>query len=1223
MKNLNKKFKLENLDEDIKSTFFKSFNAPDKYHDTLDKEYKYAPEDYLKMLDTDFSYTPNISFVDNRLSKTPKIVNIEDVFDAIKKGAYKEHIDKIRNTEDPTLKSDLKKELPAIMFGGTFLEDRLTPTKISRLVCVDFDRVPNLEQIIKRLKFSSFVYMFFVSPSGNGLKVIIRTNAKTAEEYKIEINRLFDFYNRIGLYADTQKQSINDLCFYSSDPNAYLNTSATIWRHIDFDRLIIEDDKIIESVEHIIDQIESLNFDITRGGEISWDLGLGIANKFGEDGRIYFQKICSKIENYNPEEYDEIYAQCLTSCEFGSINSLIWSADCANLEVLPKPVYLNNDEDQISEYEGLPLTKENILKATNGGLLFYKFVIPSLRGGERSKKNVKNPFYSDKKGSLSIYKKDDRWIFYDHGEINFHGDIFDFANYYYRKDSPKDFYQLLIDINRDLKLGLIDKGREKANPDFTFKPNPLEENSWEVYYKYSISDLELEYWKQYGISKQTLKEFKVKSVSKLVLTKPDGKTHTFFSTKVNPIFAYVYSRELIKIYRPFDKNVRFFWIGSKAGAELFGYTQCNREDHIGNHDLIITGGEKDVMSLYELEYFSVTLNSETSLIPQDFLNEIKHLYKSVIVLYDIDETGIKSSNHLVQRYNLKRVHLPEIVLRNKGKDIADYIALGGSTKDLEELIIEASEAYSRDYGLSTLNVSQDKKIDSSLNNMEDDNHEETDEEEDDEDEEPEEYNNSENEGKDGERNTKNDQSEFIDLNNSRLNPDINILEEEDKNEEFPFVSHKVIDFLPEFLKKGITLFDNERERDVFLYSSLGVISGFLPNVYGHYDGHEVFPNLYLLILAPPASNKSVAKWAKKMGEDLHLYYKEIYNEELRLYKECLNNGDTDGDSSGSRVDKPERKLIFLPSNSSATAFLQNLCLNNESGILFETEADTLGGNLGHDWGNYSDSLRKAFHHEALSYSRRANSELIEISEPKLSIVLSGTPGQLKSLISGVENGLCSRFMFYYFKETIDWKDTFKTHDKYIYNDEFKKLGIKLSTLYRKFEGLNEDVKFDFTKDQKERFRITFEGWLTDYVSLYGDSIAATTKRIGLITFRIGMILSMLRFMDKEVNLKEVQCSEDDFKTALVVAENLLEHASRVIKLLPNYDASVYKGSEIKQRFYDSLPNEFSYQESLNAADSIALKHKTAEKYRNEFIKEERLKRIEHGKYIKVICKKNL
>ena len=853
-------------------------------------------------------------------------------------------------------------------------------------------------------------------------------------------------------------------------------------------------------------------------------------------------------------------------------------------------------------------------------MLFYKFVIPSLRGGERSKKNVKNPFYNDKKGSLSIYKKDDRWIFYDHGEINFHGDIFDFADYYYRKDSPKDFYQLLIDINRDLKLGLIDKGREKANPDFTFKPNPLEENSWEVYYKYSLSDIELEYWKQYGISNQTLKEFKVKSVSKLVLTKPDGKSHTIFSTKNNPIFAYVYSRELIKIYKPFDKNVRFFWIGSKAGAELFGYTQCKREDHFGNHDLIITGGEKDVMCLYELEYFAVTLNSETSLIPQDFLNEIKHLYKSVIVLYDIDETGVKSSKHLVQKYNLKRVHLPEIVLRNKGKDISDYIAVGGSKTDLEDLIFDASEAYSRDRGLSTLDIPQDQKIDSSQNTIDEENNEESDE---DEDEEPEESNNSENESNDEEQENINAKSEFEHSNDSKLNSDKNINVDDEKNVEFPFVSHKIIDILPQFLKRGLSLFDNERERDVFLYSSLGVISGFLPNVFGHYDGHEVFPNLYLLILAPPASNKSVAKWARKMGEDLHNSYREIYIEELRQYKECLNNGDGNGDSSGSRVDKPERKLIFLPSNSSATAFLQNLSLNKESGILFETEADTLGETLGHDWGNYSDSLRKAFHHEALSYSRRGNSELIEISEPKLSIVLSGTPGQLKTLISGVENGLFSRFMFYNFKETIDWKDTFITHDKYIYNDEFKKLGIKLSTLYRKFEGLSEDVKFDFTKEQKERFRITFEGWLTDYVSLYGDSMAATTKRIGLITFRIAMILSMLRLMDEEVNSEEVHCNEDDFKTSLVVAENLLEHARRVIKLLPNNEANVYKGSEIKQKFYDSLPNDFSYQDSLNTADSISLKHKTAENYLKVFIKEERLKRIRFGEYIKVLIKKDL
>jgi hypothetical protein len=661
MENLNIKYKNENPDEDINSRFH--LTNPDSI------------DELLIARDTDYSYTPDISFLENILSTTPKTVKIEDAYKAIKFGTYKDLVNKIRSTDDPDQKKELKKKLPAIMFGATFENNRFTPLKVSRLVCIDFDHVEELNKITWRLKFSSFVYMFFISPSGNGLKLIVRTDAKTTEEYKLEINKLFRYYKSIGLDPDTSKQSINDLCFYSYDPDAYLNTSATIFRWIDYDRLIVGDDKIVESVEHIIDQIEKLNLDITYRGDISWDLGLGIANKFGQEGREYFHKICNKNVKYSFEEYNEIYDQCINSSEFGSITSLIWYADCFNLEVLPKPECANNKEIQNLEFEGLPLTKENILKATNGGLMFYKNLIPELRGGERQKKNVKNPFYKDTKGSLSIYNKDGRWYYYDHGEITFSGDVFDFARYHYKLDVIKDFYQILININKDLNLGLIDYGRENREPDFTFRPASQDENIYEVFYKNSFSESELSYWNQYGISKTTLKEFNVKSVSKVLLTNSAGKTHPFYSKKDNPFFAYVYSKDLIKIYKPFDKKVRFFWIGNKVGADYFGYAQCQREEHLGNHNLIITGGEKDVMSLYELDYFAITLNSETALIPKEFLSEIKYFYKSVLVLYDIDETGIKSSKFLEHKYNLKRIHLPEMVLRNKGKDISDYIAI--------------------------------------------------------------------------------------------------------------------------------------------------------------------------------------------------------------------------------------------------------------------------------------------------------------------------------------------------------------------------------------------------------------------------------------------------------------------------------------------------------------------------------------------------------------------
>ena len=64
-----------------------------------------------------------------------------------------------------------------------------------------------------------------------------------------------------------------------------------------------------------------------------------------------------------------------------------------------------------------------------------------------------------------------------------------------------------------------------------------------------------------------------------------------------------------------------------------------------------------------------------------------------------------------------------------------------------------------------------------------------------------------------------------------------------------------------------------------------------------------------------------------------------------------------------------------------------------------------------EYGNWSDTLRKAFDHDRLSYNRRTDREYQEVSRSYLSVLLSGTPAQVKPLIPTAENGLFSRQNF--------------------------------------------------------------------------------------------------------------------------------------------------------------------------------------------------------------------
>ena len=245
------------------------------------------------------------------------------------------------------------------------------------------------------------------------------------------------------------------------------------------------------------------------------------------------------------------------------------------------------------------------------------------------------------------------------------------------------------------------------------------------------------------------------------------------------------------------------------------------------------------------------------------------------------------------------------------------------------------------------------------------------------------------------------------------------------NEVKRFSIDGIINDLPEMLKEPCTHLVDEYEKEVFLIGALGVVSGLLPSVIGLYSGKWIAPNLYVYVLAGYGGGKDGLDYARKLGEQIHLEKRESakslmadYQKDMEVYKKNLkifNKSKEEGDPPTPPV-KPPTSMLFIPANNSKSGVYQLLKENNGQGIIFESEGDTLADALKQDYGNFSDTLRKAFHHEYLDLFRRLNDELIEIHHPELSLVLSSTFNQLKILIPSVENGLYSRFLFYELKQ---------------------------------------------------------------------------------------------------------------------------------------------------------------------------------------------------------------
>jgi len=308
------------------------------------------------------------------------------------------------------------------------------------------------------------------------------------------------------------------------------------------------------------------------------------------------------------------------------------------------------------------LTTENILSLIDGQTLFNKYLQPFHKHNYlKSGVNISNPFLNQiqKTPSFNYYQSSNGNCVYNDFATDDNGDIFSLV----MKLNNCDFKQSLELINTDFSLGLIPLSKTYA---ITHK---------------SFSESDLNYWEQYQINHKTLVKYNVSAINNYTNHTKEGKEYTITSKPNDPIFTYEINKDkCYKLYRPLspEKRYKFLWLGSKPNDFIFGYEQLPEN---GN-SVYIVGGEKDVLTMSAQGFDAISMNSETTLPSLDLINELKDRFKKVIILYDIDDTGINQSIKICDRYNLSRAILPKKLKDLEGKDVSDYIKLGLKFKDI-------------------------------------------------------------------------------------------------------------------------------------------------------------------------------------------------------------------------------------------------------------------------------------------------------------------------------------------------------------------------------------------------------------------------------------------------------------------------------------------------------------------------------------------------------------
>ena len=152
----------------------------------------------------------------------------------IKEGTSKDLVKRIRSEKNKTERNELKKQLPAICFSGTFNKRNDNALlEHSGLICLDFDGYEKQKVLLEdkdMLTKNKFVFSAFVSPSGNGLKVLVKIPAD-AENHQNYFNSLEKYFNSV--YFDKTSKNISRVCYESYDPLIYINENSSIWDKIE------------------------------------------------------------------------------------------------------------------------------------------------------------------------------------------------------------------------------------------------------------------------------------------------------------------------------------------------------------------------------------------------------------------------------------------------------------------------------------------------------------------------------------------------------------------------------------------------------------------------------------------------------------------------------------------------------------------------------------------------------------------------------------------------------------------------------------------------------------------------------------------------------------------------------------------------------------------------------------------------------------------------------
>ena len=454
---------------------------------------------------------------------------------------------------------------------------------------------------------------------------------------------------------------------------------------------------------------------------------------------------------------------------------------------------------------------------------------------------------------------------------------------------------------------------------------------------------------------------------------------------------------------------------------------------------------------------------------------------------------------------------------------------------------------------------------------------------------------------------------------------------------------------PPFLNQLIDCGDSPAQRDILLLGAVTVLGATLNKHLRILYGRKYhYPCLQTFIVAPPASGKGALTWVRHLAEPIHEAMMEEFKSLRKEYRlEKARWGSLGKERAKTpEPEEPRPKMFLIAGDNSGTGVLENLIEADGVGLICETEADTVSTAIGTDYGHWSDTLRKCYDHDRLAFNRRMNHEYLECMKSFLSVLLSGTPAQVKPLIPSAENGLFSRQMFYYMPSITEWVNQFDLSDE-DYDSRFTGWGKQWKTFIEWLGASVNLIQLKLSEEQKIRFNERFAQLFGHAGFTHGGAMRSTVARIAINICL--SVVALLRATEKllpphktifnsqfsifkcpglspsddipEENVRDgivpkldLTATGADFEAVLNLTEPLYRHACHILSILPATDVQQREPTP-QEALFDALPLAFNRQEALHEAKRIGMGTDTLDSHLRRMLEKGVIQKNARGEYI--------